>query len=254
MQNLTCKIALITGASSGIGRAIAIELAKHGADLILISRRGERLNQLAQELTANYQVKVLPIVLDVRDKILVEETIKNLPNEWKNVDILVNSAGLALSSDLIQDASPDNWDTMIDTNIKGLLYITHAVLKNMIERNSGHIVNISSTAGVETYQRGNVYCSTKHAVRAISKSLRLDLAGLKIRVSDIAPGATNTEFSTVRWGGDKDRADAFYSTFEPLLAEDIADTILFCVTRKPHVNVESMVVFPTDKASNNINR
>lgn len=248
MQNLTNKIALITGASSGIGEATAKELAKCGTNLILTARRTEKITTLAKQLENEYKIKTLAISLDVQHKNLVTQAIDRLPNEWKNIDILLNNAGLALSSDLFQEANPDNWDIMIDTNIKGLLYITHAIIPNMIARNSGHIVNISSMAGVEYYPRGNVYSATKHAVRAISKSLRLDLSGYKIRVSDIAPGAVNTEFSTVRWG-DKTKADAFYSNFNPLLAEDIADTILYCVTRKPHINVESLVIMPTDQAS-----
>ncbi|MFN8770174.1 MAG: SDR family NAD(P)-dependent oxidoreductase [Neisseriaceae bacterium] len=248
MQNLTGKIAVITGASSGIGEATAYELAKACVNLILVGRRQKRIEILAQEIEKDFKVKVLPVIIDVRDKNKVAEFVNNLSDVWKDIDILVNNAGLALTTDLFPNANTDNWDTMIDTNIKGLLYMTHAVLPNMIARNTGHIINISSIAGLECYLGGNVYSSTKHTVRAISKSLRLDLNNYNIRVSDIAPGAVNTEFSTVRWN-DKERADAFYSDFNPLLAEDIADAILYCVTRKPHVNVESLVVMPTDQAS-----
>ena len=247
MQSLVGKVALVTGASSGIGEATAIELAKHGADIILAARRSDRINTLADKLSKEYGIRTLTVVLDVCNQQQVIDSIHNLPAEFAKIDILINNAGLALGSDSMQNSNTHNWNTMIDTNIKGLLYVTHAVLPIMIKHNNGHIVNISSIAGIEHYSGGNVYSATKHAVRAISKSLRLDLNGYQIRVSDIAPGATNTEFSTVRWK-DKQRADEFYSKFNPLVAEDIADTILFCVTRKPHVNVESLVVYPTDQA------
>lgn len=254
MQNLTGKIALITGASSGIGEATAYEFAKVGLNLILVGRRTERIDALCQKLESEYKINTLPIALDVRDKTKVTKFVNNLSAPWKNIDILVNNAGLALANDPFQNYDTTKWDIMIDTNIKGLLYITHAILPNMIARNTGHIVNISSIAGHECYPGGNVYSSTKHAVRAISKSLRFDLAGYKIRVSDIAPGAVNTEFSTVRWDN-KEKADAFYSDFTPLIAEDIADTILYCVTRKPHVNVESILVTSNDQVSaTNISR
>ncbi len=250
MNTLKNKIALITGASSGIGEATASEFAKLGADLILTARRIDKIQNLAQQLEKEYAIKVLALQLDVQDHANIEKVIGGLTGTWQNIDILVNNAGLALSSDFIQDATVSNWDTMIDTNIKGLLYVTHAVLPTMIKRKVGHIVNISSMAGIEHYPRGNVYSATKHAVRAISKSLRLDLLGQNIRVSDIAPGAVNTEFSTVRWN-DKQKADNFYSTFTPLTAEDMADAITYCVTRKPHVNVETIAIYPTEQASAN---
>ena len=244
------KVALITGASSGIGKATAIEFAKLGANLILTARRVEKIQELASQLEQEYGVKVLALKLDVQDSAMVEKTITNLTGIWQEIDILVNNAGLALSSDLMQNAKVTNWDTMIDTNIKGLLYVTHAVLPIMTKRKIGHIVNISSMAGIEHYPMGNVYSATKHAVRAISKSLRLDLLGQNIRVSDIAPGAVYKEFSTVRWQ-DKQKADNFYSTFTPLTAEDIADAVTYCVTRKPHVNVDTVALYPTEQASAN---
>lgn len=254
MQNLTGKVALITGASSGIGEATAYEFAKIGINLILVGRRIELINALCQKLESEYKINTLPVGLDVRDKTKVTDFVNNLSDNWKNIDILINNAGLALANDPFQNYDTTKWDIMIDTNIKGLLYITHAILPNMIARNTGHIVNISSIAGHECYPGGNVYSSTKHAVRAISKSLRFDLSGYKIRVSDIAPGAVNTEFSTVRWNN-KEKADAFYNDFTPLIAEDIADTILYCVTRKSHVNVESILVTSNDQVSaTNINR
>ena len=232
------QTAFITGASSGIGRAIAEKFALHGVNLILTGRRVDRLKSAAHELHEKYQVETTPIQLDVQNAEQVQTVFKQLSHE---VDILVNNAGLALTTDKIQDAQISNWEIMIDTNLKGLLYVTKAALPRMIKRNRGHIINIGSTAGHECYIAGNVYCATKHAVRAISKSLRLDLLGTALRVSEIDPGAVETEFSEVRWK-DKERAKKFYHGFQPLVAEDIADAVLYCVTRPAHVNIAELVM------------
>ncbi|CEK10728.1 SDR family oxidoreductase [Legionella hackeliae] len=250
MQSIKNKITLITGASSGIGEACARLFAANGAKLILCARREERIKQLASELENVYETDCLILPLDVRRKDEVIQTLGSLPSNWQNIDILINNAGLALSSDPVQHGSFENWDTMIDTNVKGLLYVSKCILPGMINRNRGHIVNIGSIAGQECYPAGNVYCASKHAVRAISKSMRLDLLGTPIRVTEIAPGAVETEFSEVRWG-DKSKAKAFYQDFAPLLAEDIADAIYYCTTRPLHVDVTEMTILPTAQASAN---
>lgn len=239
------QTAFITGASSGIGKACAEQFAMHGVNVIITGRRIDRLKTLAKKLSSKYKVKVTPIKLDVQSNAQVESVFKKLDEE---VNILVNNAGLALSSDKMQDAKINNWDTMIDTNIKGVLYVTKAALPSMIKRNQGHIINIGSTAGHECYTAGNVYCATKHAVRAINKSLRLDLLGSNIRVSEIDPGAVETEFSEVRLQ-DKKRAKQVYQGFKPLVAEDIADAVLYCATRPLHVNIEELIIFPQAQAS-----
>lgn len=238
----------ITGASSGIGKACAEQFAALGANLVITARRLDRLDSLADELREKYGIKCASIQLDVRNHEEVEAVFKKLAIDKIEVDILVNNAGLALASDKIQDGEIGNWETMIDTNIKGLLYVTKAVLPPMIERNHGHIINIGSIAGHGCYVTGNVYCATKHAVRAISKSLRLDLMGTAVRVSEVDPGAVETEFSEVRWN-DKEKAKKFYQGFEPLVAEDIADAVVYCATRPPHVNIAELVVMPQAQAS-----
>jgi NADP-dependent 3-hydroxy acid dehydrogenase YdfG len=247
-MSLKEKIVWVTGASSGIGRAVAQQMAQQGARLILTARRLDRLESLAASLKEKHGTQVYVAQLDMQDQFAVKKTIDLLPESWKAIDILVNNAGLALASEPFQACSLDQWSTMIDTNLKGLLCITHGVVQGMIERNSGHIVNMGSIAGREYYRGGNVYSATKQAVRAISQSLRIDLSGYAIRVSEIAPGAVNTEFSTVRWN-DKERADTFYKDFQPLLANDVAEAVLFCVTRPAHVNVSEIVIYPTDQAN-----
>lgn len=249
MQKLTGKIVFITGASAGIGKATAEQFAAQGANLILTARRMDRLEQLAKQLHKNYGVDVLPIELDVQDNEQVKKVIADLSKQWETIDILVNNAGLALTINKIQDGNPDDWSTMIDTNIKGLLYVTKAIIPGMIERENGHVINIGSIAGREYYPGGNVYCATKHAVKAISKTLRMDLIGTGVRISEIAPGMVNTEFSTVRFEGDKERADNLYKGFEPLLANDIAETVVFCATRPKHVNISELEVFPMAQVS-----
>lgn len=238
----------ITGASSGIGKACAEQFAMLGANLVITARRIDRLKIVADELSSQYGVKCIPIQLDVRNNEQVEAVSRKLEMDKISVDILVNNAGLAISSDKIQEGKISNWDTMIDTNIKGLLYVTKAVLPFMLKKNHGHIINIGSVAGHDCYASGNVYCATKYAVKAISKSLRLDLFGTAIRVSEVDPGAVETEFSEVRWN-DKDKAKKLYQGFQPLIAEDIADAVIYCATRPLHVNVAELIVFPQAQAS-----
>ncbi len=248
MTDLKNKIILITGASSGIGQACARLFAKQGAKLILCARRQERIENLAKELKELNNTQSLPLILDVQDKLEVTNLFDALPHAWQAIDILINNAGLALSSDPIQEGSLENWDKMIDTNIKGLLYVTRAVLPGMLKREYGHIINIGSIAGQECYPNGNVYCATKFAVKALSKSMRLDLIGSQIRVTEIAPGAVETEFSEVRWN-DKEKAKAFYEDFNPLFAEDIADAAYYCLTRPAHVDIAEMIIMPTAQAA-----
>jgi len=250
VKSLKNKTILITGASSGIGQATAMQYAQHGARILLMARRMERIQKMVDTVQAECGVEALAVELDVRNRQSVETTICDLPESWQNIDILVNNAGLALSTDKLQAGNPDNWDTMIDTNVKGLLYVTRAVLPGMLERERGHIVNLSSIAGYECYPGGNVYGATKHAVKAISQSLRLDLMGSKIRITDLAPGMVNTEFSEVRLNS-KSQADKVYEGMEPLQAEDIADAIIYCTTRPAHVDVSAMVIMPTCQASAN---
>ena len=243
------KIALITGASSGIGKASAVEFAKHGVDIIAIARRLERIVDLKDELEDKYKINVLPVKLDVRDKDAVLDYLQNLPDRWKNIEILINNAGLSKGLEKLQDGKIENWELMIDTNIKGLLHVTKAILPGMIERNSGTIVNIASIAGHETYIGGNVYCATKSAVLQLSKALRMDVLGYDIRVVSIDPGMVETEFSIVRFDGDKEKADKVYENITPLSAKDVAEAVWFAVSRPKHVTIEDMVIMPTQQAS-----
>ncbi len=249
MATLKNKIILITGASSGIGKSCAEQFAAAGARLVLTARRIEKIQTLALTLKKNHGVECLALKLDVQDKKQVQRVIKNLPKDWKDIDIVINNAGLALGLEKFQDGDPDQWDIMIATNIQGLLYITRALLPNMITRKQGHIINISSVAGYEHYPHGNVYGATKFAVRSLTKSLRLDLMGTGIRVTEIAPGMVETEFSEVRFNKNKARAKAIYAGMTPLTPNDIADSVIFAATRPPHVNVELITVYPTDQAS-----
>lgn len=241
------KTVFITGATSGIGKATAQLFAKNNFRLILCGRREDRLKELAESL--GKQTDVTTLQFDVRDKELVFESIQNLPEDFQQIDILVNNAGNAHGLDFIQEGSIDDWDAMMDINVKGLLYISKAIIPQMIERNGGFIVNIGSTAGKEVYPRGNVYCASKYAVNAINKGMRLDLNQYNIRVSGIHPGLVETEFSDVRFKGDSDRAKTVYQGYKALQAEDIADIIHFVVTRPYHVNIEDLVVYPTAQAS-----
>ncbi|NUM71072.1 MAG: SDR family oxidoreductase [Ignavibacteriaceae bacterium] len=249
MGLLTGKTALITGASAGIGLATAEVFAREGARLILTARRLERLDKLSQMLRNDHNAEILNLRLDVKNKKGVESAIDSLPAEWQNIDILVNNAGLGLGLDHIKDGSPDDWDDMIDTNVKGLLYVTRAVLKLMTPKQNGHIVNLGSIAGIEVYPGGNVYCATKFAVNAITKALRAELLDKNIRVTTIDPGMVETEFSIVRFKGDEQRAKNVYTGIDALTGTDIAETILFCVSRPAHVNINQVVIMPSQQAS-----
>ncbi len=245
------KIALVTGATSGIGQATALRLASDGYDIIITGRRKERLEDLKQKLESKGQ-RVLALNFDVRCREQVKENLQNLPDEWKNIDVLVNNAGLASGLSPIQDGDVDDWEKMIDTNVKGLLYVTRAVAPGMKERKKGHIVNISSIAGKEAYPNGNVYCGTKHAVEAIGKGMRMDLLPYGVKVTQVCPGAVETEFSVVRFHGDKDRADKVYEGFEPLHPEDIADAIHYVVSLPQHVTINDLLIMPTAQANSTL--
>lgn len=244
------KTALITGATSGIGCATASLFAKNKFHIVICGRRQERLDEIAQELSAHTKVHTLQF--DVRDKELVQKTLTNLPKGFDNIDILINNAGNAHGLDAIQNGSSDDWDAMLDINVKGLLYVSQAIIPGMIARASGHIINIGSTAGKEVYPNGNVYCASKHAVDAINQGMRLDLNGKGIKVGAINPGLVKTEFSDVRFKGDTARAEKVYQNFTPLQPEDIADVIYFAVTRPPHVNIADLTVMCLDQASSTI--
>ncbi len=246
---LTHKTVLITGASSGIGRAAAEAFAKEGAKLILLARRIDRLEVLADELKAKYSTQSFIATLDVRDPEGITQVLHELPKMFRDIDILLNNAGLAAGLDKIQDANVDDWEAMIDTNVKGLLYVTRAILPLMLARNSGHIINISSISGHIVYSGGVVYCATKHAVRAISRGIKLDCKGTPIRVTDIGPGAAETEFSMVRFKGDGDRAKKVYEGYQAMEAHDIADAIIFAATRPLHVDIAEIVINATEQAA-----
>ena len=240
---------LVTGASAGIGAACARAFAREGARLVLAARRREWLDELAAELRGGHGAECLRVELDVRDAAAVAETIGALPAEWAAVDVLVNNAGLGRGLDRLHEGSPADWDEMVDTNVKGLLYVTRAVLPGMVARGRGHVINLGSVAGHEVYPGGAVYCATKHAVGAITRGLRMDLLGTGVRVSTVDPGMVETEFSTVRFKGDEDRARRVYAGMTPLSADDIADAVLWVATRPPHVNVDEIIIKPTDQAS-----
>jgi 3-hydroxy acid dehydrogenase/malonic semialdehyde reductase len=244
------KTALITGATSGIGKATAQILAKNNYKIILCGRREDRMAELEKELSKLTAVHTL--LFDVRDKKAVSESIASLPEAFSTIDILINNAGNAHGLDPIQNGDLDDWDAMIDINVKGLLYVSKAVIPQMIERKSGHIINIGSTAAKEVYPNGNVYCATKHAVDALNQGMRMDLNPFGIRVGAIHPGMVQTEFSEVRFKGDTDRAEKVYQGFTPLQPEDIADIIHFVVSRPYHVNIADLVVMSTAQASSTI--
>ena len=243
------KIALITGATSGIGEACAHLFAKEKYDLILTGRRADRLEKLAKKLNTKYNVEIAVSQFDVRNREEVIENLEGLPAKWKKVNVLINNAGLSQGLDPIDKGNLDDWDTMIDTNVKGLLYVSKVVSNWMIGNGRGHIVNIGSIAGKEVYPNGNVYCASKHAVDALNKGMRLDLVSHGIKVTAIHPGAVETEFSEVRFKGDKERAKKVYDGFDALAADDIAETIWFAVSRPAHVNINDMVVMPTAQAN-----
>ena len=239
------KIALITGATSGIGEACAHLFARENYNLVLTGRRLDRLEKLAKKLNTKYNVEVAVSSFDVRNREEVISNLEGLPAKWKKVNVLVNNAGLSQGLDPIQNGSLDDWDTMIDTNIKGLLYVSKVVSNWMITNKHGHIINLGSIAGKEVYVNGNVYCASKHAVDALNKGMRIDLLQYGIRVTAIHPGAVETEFSEVRFKGDKDRAKKVYDGFDPLVADDVAETIWFAVSRPAHVNINELIVMPT---------
>lgn len=242
-------IAFITGATAGFGKATAIKFAQFGWDVIITGRRQSRLDQLEQEIIETYETKVFTISFDVRNNDEVVAAIQSLPHEWKKIDVLVNNAGLASGLAAIQDGDLNDWETMIDTNVKGLLYVTKAILPFMTERKSGHIINIGSIAGKEAYAKGNVYCATKHAVDALSKSMRIDLLPFGIKVTAINPGAAETEFSIVRFKGDTDKAAQVYKGYEPLKPEDIAEVIYFAASRPAHVVLNDIIITPLAQAN-----
>lgn len=243
------KIILVTGATAGFGSAIARKFAAGGFDLIITGRRGALLNQLADELLTDSGAEVLPLCFDVRRLEEVEQNILSLPGRWRNIDVLVNNAGLAVGLNPVHEGVVDDWERMIDTNVKGLLYVTRTVSPMMVARKQGHIINIGSIAGKEVYPMGNVYCGSKFAVDAITRGMRIDLLPHNIKVTQIAPGAADTEFSLVRFKGDKQRADSVYQGFAPLKAEDIADAVWYVTTLPPHVNINDMVIMPAAQGS-----
>jgi 3-hydroxy acid dehydrogenase/malonic semialdehyde reductase len=246
---MSSKIALITGATSGIGAACARLFAQQGYRLIMVGRRAELLEELANTLKSQHHIEIQTLIADVREKQTITDVLESLPDDWKKVDVLINNAGLSQGLDPIDKGDTNDWDTMIDTNVKGLLYVTKVVSNWMIPKRSGHIINIGSIAGKEVYPNGNVYCATKHAVDALNKGMRMDLLQHNIKVTAINPGMVETEFSLVRFKGDEARAKNVYQGFDPLLAEDIADAIWFVVSRPAHVNINDMLIMPTAQAS-----
>lgn len=248
MNSLKNKIVLITGTSSGIGKACAESFAKEGAHVILNGRRKEKVEQHAIYLSEKYGVKTLPLIFDVKNKTEVKEKISSLPDEWKKIDILVNNAGLGKGLDKIYEGKTEDWELMIDTNLKGLLYVTREILPQMIDRKSGHIINIGSVAGHDVYPGGNVYCATKFAVKALSQAMRIDVLDKYVKISSVDPGMVETEFSNVRFNGDIERAKNVYKGLTPLTGEDIADAVIYCATRPWHVNINEIILTPIAQA------
>jgi serine 3-dehydrogenase len=247
-MKLSGRTVLITGASAGIGAACARAFAAEGARLVLAARRAERLQEAADKLRGS-GTDVLALELDVRDAAAVAETVGALPAEWSAIDVLVNNAGLGRGMDKLWNGTPAEWDEMVDTNVKGLLYVTGAVVPGMVQRGHGHVINLGSVAGHEVYPGGAVYCATKHAVGAITRGLRMDVLGTGVRVSTVDPGMVETEFSVVRFHGDADRAKNVYRDMNPLTADDIAETVVWVATRPPHVCIDEIIIKPTDQAS-----
>ncbi len=241
------KIIMITGATSGFGRALAIKFAQNGYNIIITGRRKERLDDVEKVLAA-YKVKVLPLNFDVRKRYEAEDTVAGMPDEWKNIDILVNNAGLSVGLEHLDKGNPDDWDRMVDTNVKGLLYVTRAVAPLMVAREKGYIFNIGSIAGKGVYEGGNVYCASKAAVDSLTKSMRIDFLKHNIRVTQIAPGMAETEFSLVRFKGDKEKAGAVYKGIKALSADDIANVIYYCATLPDHICINDLVITPTQQA------
>ena len=252
MKSLAGKVVLITGASSGIGRATAFAFAGAGARLLLCARRLELLQELEAPLKEAGAVAVSLFRLDVRDRAAVDAAIAGLPADWKAIDILVNNAGLSRGLTKLYEDDPQNWDEMIDTNVKGLLSVTRAVVPGMVARNAGHVINLGSTAGHMTYANGAVYCATKAAEKAISEGLKIDLMGTAVRVTSVEPGMVETEFSKVRFRGDEERAAKVYEKITPLTPEDIADAILWAATRPAHVNIHTILLTTIDQANSTV--
>jgi 3-hydroxy acid dehydrogenase / malonic semialdehyde reductase len=252
MYSLKNKVVFITGASSGIGASCAVHFAQQGALLLLAARRIERLDAFAEGLGKKYSVDVKTIQMDVRNRAEVESSVSGLPEPLKKVCVLVNNAGLASGLSFLQEGDVDDWEKMIDTNFKGLLYVTRSIVPGMIRRGEGHIINIGSIAANQFYPKGNVYSATKAAVTALTNTLRLDLNGTSVRVSSVDPGLVETEFSMVRFHGDREKAGKTYEGMTPLTADDIADAVLYCATRPPHVNIQQVVLTPTDQASTTV--
>jgi len=245
------KTALVTGATSGFGEAIALMLAKNKYRIVITGRRAERLDALKSRIEVEFGCAVHTLCFDVRDRQAVEQAYKSLPETFKPIDILINNAGLSLGFDAINTGKVDDWDNMIDTNVKGLLYMSNVVIPEMVARKSGHIVNIGSVAGTQVYPKGNVYCASKHAVDALSRGMRIDLMPHGIKVSTVNPGAAETEFSLVRFSGDAQKAKAVYAGYEPLVAQDIAETVEFVISRPAHVNINDILVMPLAEADVN---
>jgi 3-hydroxy acid dehydrogenase/malonic semialdehyde reductase len=245
MSDLANKTVFVTGATSGIGEACARRFAQEKARIILAGRRVERLKSLADDLGGDCHIARL----DVRDSQAVERAVGEIPAAWRNIDILINNAGLSRGLDKLHEASLQDWEEMIDTNVKGLLYVSRAVIPLMVKRGRGHIINIGSIAGHEVYPGGNVYCATKHAVNALTKGMRLDLVDTPIRVSTVDPGLVQTEFSLVRFHGDRDRAEGVYQGYTPLTGDDVADAVCWIASRPDHVQVAELIIFPTAQAS-----
>jgi NADP-dependent 3-hydroxy acid dehydrogenase YdfG len=252
MSAIKNKIVFISGASSGIGQACAYRFAQEGARLILCARRENKLEKVVKDIKSTHHIDVYSFALDVRDRSSVEKMIDTIPYQWQAIDILINNAGLARGLSKLHEGSVEDWDEMIDTNIKGLLYITRKIVPGMIKRGQGDIINIGSIAGHEVYPNGNVYCASKHAVDALTRGLRIDLVGTPLRVCTVDPGLVETEFSIVRFHGDKKRADSVYSGLQPLTAEDIAETVFFCASRPDHVQIAEVIIFPTAQKSSTI--
>ena len=249
MAAIQNQIVLITGASSGIGAACASAFAEAGAKLILAARRLDRLEKLADDLASKFSSQPYLVQLDVSDRAQVESTLNHLPDSWQAIDVLINNAGLSRGLDKLHEGDIQDWEEMIDTNVKGLLYVTRTLVPGMVSRGRGHIINIGSIAGHQTYPNGNVYCATKAAVRALSEGLKMDLLGTPVRVSSVDPGMVETEFSDVRFRGNTERASKVYQGLTPLTPADVADTILFCATRPAHVNISEVLLVPTEQAS-----
>lgn len=243
------KIAFITGATAGIGKASAELFAKNGYNIIITGRRKERLDEFSQYLKSTYKIDVLALNFDVRNFNEVEKIVSSIPGNWKSINVLLNNAGLAAGLSTIQEGNINDWERMIDTNIKGLIYMTRNIAPIMVKNGYGHIINIGSIAGKEVYANGNVYCATKHAVDALNKGMRIDLLPHNIKVTAINPGMVETEFSIVRFNGDEERAKSVYKGLQPLLPEDIAETVYWAATRPAHVNINDIVIMPTVQAN-----